>query len=137
MPDKETTSMPYITTAELVAANKAALADGTLIAMNDPEGDTVFRRSDGCVCALGAVIPTEHLHWLADKAYSYDETNVRFEDERVAGQTLRLHDDWYMGGRTLIRWLDDLPDRARQFLEANRGEPVNRALFEGWLEALS
>lgn len=102
--------MRTITTKELIAANRKALADGTLIALAIEQGNldlNAFVDNDPCVyrhdgtfsCAIGCALTDSEL-WGIDEAGLNSGANatalpgVRFEDPAFALALQTKHDNW-------------------------------------------
>lgn len=92
--------MRTITNAQLIAANRAALADGTLAALAPIPRCEYFFLDGGQIfhCAIGCVLTGDELYAIPPHELTLDITianiPVTFEDTDFALQLQRRHDEW-------------------------------------------
>lgn len=144
--------MQHITNRDIVDANRRALTDGTLGAVQGFEYCS-YDYGYGVRCAIGVVLNHESMakveSWdlnsmsvnaLVGKSRTNDVPFVEFEDIKVAKLTQNLHDAWAeeRGLKPLSDWnvTLDIPIMIDFMLKKNISKDalINRELFEKWLD---
>jgi hypothetical protein len=139
----------HITNKQIIEANRRALANGTLGAVNGYK-DCQYIYSDGSRCAIGQCLTQESLDTILTHRSNGQRIEViqrlnfiTFEDNDVARFTQMVHDQWTMKRRTntvqdnILIFIDDrTPPWIADWFSEHADRTVDGSLFTDWLDFL-